>query len=338
MAKHAKQIDDDQPEEEPKVQGLHGPVSLANYGYTAANRATRNQTASIEAMRRMQPSAASYGQVVIDDHRRRTKRRWRIVFWVSMVVLAACLAVLAYIFSGYLSGQQNYSKALEESGFEAPLRESQANLETMNVDWDALRAINPDVVAWLYIPNTNISYPVVQGSDNEEYLHTDFYGATNAIVSVGSVFLDSSNTADFSDANNVLYGHHLNDGTMFSAIAELASQSKFDDARVIYLLTPNGNYKLRTFSLVHCAADDPIVQTAFATPEDQVAYIQDKIDRSVTYVSDAPEAAAVTKSFAFSTCDNTADNGRYVLFAYVTDMSVDAQVVDEVAQSAGEVS
>lgn len=324
----------------PQMQGSHGPVtpSAASYGYTAANRATRNQTAVIEATRLTQPQAAAWGQVVIDDHRRRTRRRWRIVFWVAMAVLLACVAVLGYIFFGYWTGQQNYSKAVEESGFTKPLRESQAVLSEMTVDWDALRASNSDIVAWIYIPGTNIDYPVVQGKDNDEYLHTDFYGTKNAIVSVGSIFLDYQNAKDFSDANNVLYGHHLNDGTMFSAIAEMASQSKFDDARVIYLLTPNGNYKLRTFSLIHCAADDPLVQTTFASAEEQASYIQDKIGRTVVDVDDVPDVSAMTKTFALSTCDNSADNGRYVLFAYVTDTSVEANVVEEVAQAAQEVS
>lgn len=304
----------------------------ARYGYMVGQHTGRKGATAYGAQT---GNYAAYGKNVIDGHRKRTRRRWRVVFWIALFVLVAALAVLGYIVYGYWAGQQNYQKAEEASGFEFPRRESQVVLADLTLDWDALRAINPDIVAWVYFPGTNINYPVVQGADNDHYLKYDFYGGTNAFVSVGAIFLDHTNAADFSDANNVVYGHHLNDGTMFSALAGLSDQTKFSEARTVYVLTPTQNFRLRTFALVHCAADDAIVQTSFATPEDQAKYIQDKIDRSVVDVLDTPDAASVTKSFAFSTCDNTANNGRYVLFSYVEEQAAATNVSSANAAEAG---
>ena len=243
------------------------------------------------------------------------RRVWTVVFVVAAVVLAASLAVLGALWFSYLQGQQKY-EGIAESVDLAAVSEDVDDLAGVNVDWDALRAVNPDVVAWVYIPRTNVNYPVVRGKDNEYYLTHDFGGEAGWLAQYGSVFMDWRNNPDWSDAAYFLYGHHMNDGSMFTAIAEMADQARFDAGRTVYLLSPTRNFKLRTFSLVHCAADDPLVQTGFGSPEDMAAYIQDKIDRSIVNVGEIPGAVDITKSFAFATCDNVS-GGRYVLYAYI---------------------
>ena len=72
-----------------------------------------------------------------------------------------------------------------------------------------------------------------------------------------------------------------------------------------------------TFALVHVAADDPLAQMRFADEDERVAYVQDKIDRSVVPASDIPAASDIKHTFALATCDNLPSDGRYVLYSYV---------------------
>lgn len=81
------------------------------------------------------------------------------------------------------------------------------------IDFDGLRGINGDIVAWIQIPGIGVDYPVVQGRDNEHYLHYTFDGKANK---AGSIFLDYRNRADFTDSKMILYGHNMKDGSMFS--------------------------------------------------------------------------------------------------------------------------
>lgn len=74
------------------------------------------------------------------------------------------------------------------------------------VDFTALAAVNPDVTAWLYGPDTGISYPVVQGTDNDYYLDHLLDGTAN---SAGCLFVDTSCRLDFSGRNTVIYGHRM---------------------------------------------------------------------------------------------------------------------------------
>ena len=235
--------------------------------------------------------------------------RWRTVLAIATVVFVAALVALAVICFSYLQGQQKYGGLAEHVDLQAD------DVSGFSIDWDALRAVNPDVVAWVYIPGTNVNYPVARGKDNEYYLSHDFAGEEGWLARYGSVFMDYRNDPSWSDAAYFLYGHHMSDGSMFSAIAEMADQKRFDAERAVYLLSPSASFKLRTFSLVHCAADEQIVQTGFASAADMAAYIQDKIDRSVVDVGEIPAADGIAKSFAFATCDNVSD-GRYVLYAY----------------------
>lgn len=267
-------------------------------------------------------SGATYGTQG-QPHNNKNKKGgpWKVIFWIALIVFIMSAVALGVIGYSYWQGQQMYNEIAEEA-FVAPSDISSASLEDFEVDWDTLLAINPDTVAWIYIPGTNVNYPIVQSDNNETYLTKDFAGDEGVITVNGTIFLDSNNASNFTDVNSIIYGHHLNDGTMFSAIAAMEDQDAFDASRTIYLLTPYGNYKLTTFSLVQCDADDPLAQTFFTTDDEYTEYVEDKIERSVVEVSDVPDAEDITKTFAFSTCDNLATDGRLVLYAYVSESTV----------------
>lgn len=118
------------------------------------------------------------------------------------------------------------------------------------VDFDELAAINSDVVGWLYMEALpDISYPVVQGEDNEYYLHHTYKKES---VFAGSIFADMKNTDDFSDQNTILYGHNMKNGSMFGTLKKYKEQEVIDQSPYFWILTPDDAYKYRIFS-VHSA-------------------------------------------------------------------------------------
>ena len=254
--------------------------------------------------------------------RRRSRRVWLVVFVVALIVLVASLAALGVIAFSYLQGQQKYDEIAQTADFDASDVGEEAPLDTLAVDWKALKAANPDTVAWVYLPDSPINYPVVQGDDNEHYLYYDFDGDAGWLAEYGAIFLDCNNSAAFDDPVTFIYGHHMNDGSMFAVLSTLEDQAAFDAHRIIYVLTPKGNFRLRSFSLVHCAPDDPIVQTEFTRKKELVSYIQDKIDRSLVDAGKIPKAEEMGQVFAFATCDSNSA-GRDVLFAYVLDTTAE---------------
>lgn len=256
------------------------------------------------------------------SHTKQAGRRklWTGILVAAIAVFVAAACALGVVLFTYWQGQKSYD-SLAESAFmpDSDLSDVEGgSLSDLVVDWDALRAINPDVVGWVYIPNTNVNYPIVKApADNpDKYLTTDFEGNVGGrwMPTYGTPYLLSTNADDFSDKNNIVQGHHLQNGEMFAALADFADSTQFNAHRNVYLLTPKGNYRLNSISLVHCAGSEPIAQTQFATDADFTAYAQDKIDRSVVspYPA-APSAQDVSQLFMFSTCDSNSD-ARYVLY------------------------
>ena len=77
-----------------------------------------------------------------------------------------------------------------------------------------------DIIGYIYSPGTPISYPIAYDGNNEYYLHHDLYGNYSEY---GTIFLDARVPSDFSGHNNVLYGHHMSDGSMFASISAAAA-------------------------------------------------------------------------------------------------------------------
>ena len=121
------------------------------------------------------------------------------------------------------------------------------------INWNALKAINPDIVAWIRIPGTNIDYPIVQGKDNEYYISHNFEGFED---SKGCIFLNTACASDFSGVNSVLFGNNV-DGEMFSQLTKYTDAAFLNNHKLVQILTPNGNhsYEVNTANTVD-AKDD----------------------------------------------------------------------------------
>ena len=180
----------------------------------------------------------------------------------------------------------------------------------ITVDFPVLFEINEDVKAWLYSPDTIINYAVVQTDNNSYYLHRLVDKSYNP---GGSLFIDYRCPDDFSGKNTIIYGHHMGDGSMLASIVEYRNQEYYDAHPVMYLNTPDGNYRLDVVS-------------GFITYFDSRAYLYEfdsrtEFDEWFTlmrsysdFVSDV-EFGSDDRLVTLSTCTYEYDNARYVLMA-----------------------
>ena len=113
------------------------------------------------------------------------------------------------------------------------------------VDFDTLQSINPDVIGWLYGPDTGVNYPVVQGDDNAFYLTHLYDRSAN---SAGSLFLDYRAGALAGSRHWVIYGHYMNNGTMFADLLKYKEQSYYEEHPEFFLILPEGRYRVDLFS------------------------------------------------------------------------------------------
>lgn len=202
--------------------------------------------------------------------------------------------------------------APERSGDPAPTEEVSAapvdDTPWPEVDFEALSRINPDLVGWLYGPDTEINYPVVHTTDNSYYLHHRFDGEEHKS---GCLFIDADNLVPISDPNTVIYGHHLKNGSMFGGLTKYSKQEYYEEHPEFLYLTSRHRYHLRAFAGYVCPSDGDAWRLLFFDAAERDAWIQKAIQSS-TFQSGlvpGPRDLIVT----LSTCSYDFEDARYVL-------------------------
>ena len=180
------------------------------------------------------------------------------------------------------------------------------------IDFDGLKEINEDCVAWIYIEDTAINYPVVQGSDNSYYLKHLIDGKWN---SAGCIFLDARVDGDLSDRHSIIYGHHMKDGTMFSDLTKFKQQQYYDEHPEGLLITPDATYRIEFFAGYVAKVSDSAWQIIFESVDAYEVWLNDVVEQSWFEPQHFP--AVTDRILTLSTCSYEFDNARFVLHGII---------------------
>ena len=167
----------------------------------------------------------------------------------AIIVLIICLCGLGYcgyklykIWLDYHTSDTEYEQLIEDFVTlpETIINKGDGTEEDsaypyLEIDWEALKNKNPDIIGWIRIPDTSINYPIVQGDTNEDYIHTTVEGTYS---SAGSVFLNCDNASDLSDYVSVIYGHNMGNGSMFTALRYYLEEEYLNEHKCVEIYTP----------------------------------------------------------------------------------------------------
>ena len=140
-------------------------------------------------------------------------------------------------------------------------------IATTTTQTTAEAELSPEIqnqIAWLYIPETNINHPVMYSGDNEFYLHRAYDGS---YLYAGSVFLDGRCSPDFSGTVSILYGHHMNNGSMFADVEKFMDAAFFEYHSYGWLLTMDTTYCVEFFSAARIDHMDAVYATELTLPQ-----------------------------------------------------------------------
>lgn len=206
-----------------------------------------------------------------------------------------------------------------ESMLRIPVRESEqaeAAISDIHAVWlaeldlKALQEVNPEVIGWIFIPGTCISYPIVQGTDNQYYLEHTWDRQESAM---GAVFMESTNAADFSDFSTILYGHNLRSGAMFTSLHNYKDRGFWEENPCVYIVTEAGSFRYR----IYAAYEAEITGTTYWRDVDSELRRQEYVDYGLTHsVFDTgivPDANAPV--LTLSTCTGYTYARRWVVQA-----------------------
>lgn len=194
-----------------------------------------------EAPKKKRPRPENVEAVMQETPKKKRKKNKGIGNVISTIVLLIALAVFVFsafqlykIFKGYNEGQNEYEEVIALA-----IEGNDKDENEFRVNFDELTAINSDTVGWIrfYPEPVQINYPVVQGPDNDVYLSKTFSANDNT---VGAIFVNVYNNPDFNDRHTIIYGHRMNDNTMFHDLAKYRDKDFWKANPNFYIYTPDG--------------------------------------------------------------------------------------------------
>lgn len=239
----------------------------------------------------------------------KNKKKKKASDYILTLALLAAIGVFGFagwklfdIYKDYKQAKDEYKKIEEMAVKPNEKRKSEdgsnsSNEPPITVDFDALLAENQDVVGWLYVEALGISYPVVQGTDNDYYLHMTYQKTYNF---AGTIFIDYENKRDFSDLNTIVYGHNMKDGSMFGILKKFVTENAYAASPYFWMLTPEKNYKYEIFS-TYTAQVNSLTYTLFSKPgEEYTAYLKQM--KANSEVETRADPKKFDKIMTLSTC------------------------------------
>lgn len=222
---------------------------------------------------------------------------YKIICIILLIILIGIVAVWGYRIivenranSKYEEIQNTVNSAAKQAETEAVIIETETEKETeteteevqnafdipeKNLDWTSLYAENKDIYAWIYIPGTQVDYPVLQNAaDDTYYLNHNIDGSYGK---PGCIYTEKINSKDFTNYNTVLYGHNMKNGEMFGCLHDYEDKTFFDENPYVYVYTEEKTYVYEIFA-AYTATNAHILNTNdFSTQEGFADYLDNVV-------------------------------------------------------------
>ena len=242
---------------------------------------------------------------------------------ILVAIIIVCLSIIGYKYYNYnkddkLNSEiQDLQPVINEASDSDNNSSGENDGQDQSKDGDyvnsaneeELKSINSDYKMWIQIENTNINYPVVQGSDNDYYLKHNFRKESNIS---GTVFIESANDID-NDKNIILYGHNMRNGTMFNNITNYKEESFFNEDNKINIIMNNTLYEYEVFSVYVKNVSEVNLAIGFASEDEFINYAYNEADESL-YKKDV-DFSAEDNLITLVTCSYEFTDARTIVVA-----------------------
>ena len=192
--------------------------------------------------------------------------------------------------------------------------------EIQEINLEALREVNSDVLGWIMIPDTKLSYPLMPGIEGDYYLeHT--WEKVSSIA--GSIFVENLCSDDLSDFNTVIHGHRMKDDSMFGSLKYYNEKEYWSEHPYVYIYDDNGAHRYEIFAAYEATLQHSTYQIGFDNDEYKQRFLDNCAGYSVIDTGVVP--TILDKVITLSTCTGRGYSSRWV---------VQARLVGEIVQKA----
>jgi len=238
-------------------------------------------------------------------------KKWRpFIIIISAIVFVVSAGQIAWHYYQLYAGDRAYEDIRDETVAEEPAAPAEDKFSTIGVNFDLLEGINPDIIGWLYIPNTHVSYPILHGESNQTYLRTTYDKKSNIL---GSIFEDYRNDMDFKDLNTIIYGHNTSTDSMFGSLKKYKAQDYAEQHPNVQIIRKNDVQVYEIFTVYETLATSDTYTIKFASDESYASYLDAMTSKSLVSIGSPP--ANGEPIITLSTCTGGAKTMRLVLQA-----------------------
>ena len=224
-----------------------------------------------------------------------------LIFILTIVFCISC-NILLKDFKEYKESDKSTEKLIEET------IEIKEETQERSIDWEYLKSINKDIIAWIEIENTQIDYPILKDKDVYYLKHT----FDNKYNSQGSIF--TTNSYPFEDKETIVYGHNMKNGSMFSDLGKYLNKDFLNSHFNFKIYTPTCNYEARIFSVYSIGVETESNNIKSLNFEDRIEYYKKASEYNIETDSN------IKKIVKLSTCSylnatTTPTDQRYYIVA-----------------------
>lgn len=236
-------------------------------------------------------------------------------------IIVNIVLIIVFLFSLYKIGYK-YVSDKKAKDIYSELQDIKENLQDNESEENSLEEVldlsylNEDYCGWITIENTNIDYPILQGEDNDYYLHKDI---NQEYLEAGSIILDYRNDK-FNDKNTIIYGHSMKNNTMFGQLKYFKDGDFFNANKYIRIISPEGEIlKYEIFSVYTTDISDNYIVTSFSSDEEYRNFLDKICNKSLFEVN--IDIATEDKIITLSTCSYEYENARTVIHGKLIESS-----------------
>lgn len=257
------------------------------------------------------------------------KKEKRNFIWKILLCVFICLLILLGVIYAVTKMQQDQVNDIYENLSEDDLEVSEKveipeeivdklaelgiEIPEKNIDFEALKEENQDVYAWIYIPGIEVDYPVLQHpEDDAYYLNHNIDGSAGL---PGVIYTETINNKDFMDPHTVVYGHNMNNGSMFGALHDFEDSKVFDENQYFFIYTPEKVFVYQIFAAYEYNAVHLIYNFDLENPEIFQNYLDQIFEiRSMNAnIREEVEVSSDNHIVTLSTCVRGKKNMRYLV-------------------------
>lgn len=242
-------------------------------------------------------------------HEIKKKRKTKKIVFILIFIITIITTIYTY-------NKNNNDNTLNEIVIDKTKITTEKTERMLQVE--ELKKENEDIIGWLEIPNTNINFPVVQGTDNQYYM-THTYKKENS--KDGSIFLDKDYNWDLPSSNLLLYGHNNKNGNMFQGLLDYKEESYYKEHPTIKFTTVSEDSEYEILSVflsrVYYKNENDVFRYYYfidAENEEQYNYYIEE-SKKVSLYDTGKTAQYDDQLLTLSTCEYSQEDGRFVIVA-----------------------